>query len=118
MCDAPKSWFIRLKDEVKKLGLTPCDLDPALSYWYKNGKLEGIMCVHVDDILWGGSENFIKEVIVELESMLTIGSLEKINIKYLGLNVNQDKKKNISIDQDKYIEHFQVLFWYAISIVV
>ncbi len=90
LCDAPRAWFIRLKDEVKKLGLTPCNLDPTLSYWYKNGKLEGVMCIHVDDILWGESENFIEELIVELESMFTIGSLEKINMKYLDLNINQD----------------------------
>ena len=49
--------------------------------------MEGILCCHVDDFVWGGTKNFKNKVIKLLNETFSI-SLERCEtFKYLGLDV-------------------------------
>ena len=41
------------------MGMEICKYDSAFFTWYKADILEGIACVHVDDILYAGTDNFL-----------------------------------------------------------
>ena len=43
--DGARQFFISVKEELLKLGIKQCLLDPAIFYLHKDGKLEGISVV-------------------------------------------------------------------------
>lgn len=101
--DAARAWYFRVKDELLKLGVIMCTLDPALFFWHVNGRLEGIICLHVDDFLWAGTANFEKSIMKGLASMFLVGSSSgNGSFRYVGINVEQDSK-GISVHQSEYV---------------
>ena len=68
-----------------------------------NDKLEGVICIHVDDFIYGGNREFLAKVIDPLRQAFIIGSESTNAFKYLGLNLIQEENQ-ILIDQNVYIE--------------
>ena len=52
LADAPRVWYLRLKEELLKLGVTSSTYDQGLFYWHSLKGLEGILVCFVDDLLW------------------------------------------------------------------
>ena len=102
LCDAARAWYFRVKNELKSLSVKICPIDNSLFSWNKDGKLEGIICIYVDDFLWAGTENFYKKVIEKLKKKFLIGSSESIAFTYVGLSI-RSYRDGITVDQIQYI---------------
>ena len=102
LCDAARAWYLRVKDELGSLSVKMCDLDNSLFLWYNKGKLEGIICIYVDDFLWSGTPCFENEVINKLKGKFLIGSSASIAFTYVGLSI-KSYDDGITIDQSQYI---------------
>ena len=98
--EASRQWYNRVYDELLKLGLHRSMYDEALFYWKKNGKLEGVIAVHVDDFLFGGTDGFHKEVIERLKTVFEIGKIWITPLRYCGLTIKQ-VQNGITIDQQR-----------------
>ena len=85
-----------------------CGLDNSLFMWHRNGKLEGIICIYVDDFLWSGTENFEKQVINKLKEKFLIGSSASITFTYVGLSI-KSYSDGITIDQTQYISSLNTI---------
>ena len=59
--------------------------------------------IHVDDILWSGSNNFEHKIIAKLQNSFIIGKENSLPFQYLGLNLSENSMKNIFLDQNDYI---------------
>jgi hypothetical protein len=57
--DCPRQFYLRVKEELDKLGFEQCSVEPAIFCYKKNGKLDIIICSHVDDFLLAGDEFFL-----------------------------------------------------------
>ena len=104
--DAPKHWYLRVREELKKLKVTVSKYDAGLFFYHINGDLHGILVTHVDDFLWGGSHKFVENVIKTLHNVFIVGTVNKYAFKYLGLNL-KEKESSIDISQKEYIEQIQ-----------
>ena len=103
LCDAARAWYLRVKEELLKLGATACSLDSALFSFKSEDKLEGVVCVYVDDFLWTGTKRFETSVIKKLSNLFLIGSVESGAFKYVGLNIQyQSQGHGLSVDQIQY----------------
>ena len=49
LCDASRSWYLKVSQELLNKGATTSVYDNALFYWRASNKLQGIKCCHVDD---------------------------------------------------------------------
>ena len=78
---------MRVKSEMKSLSVEMCSLDNSLFMWHVNGRLEGLICIYVDDFLWTGTVLFETEVIAKLKSKFLIGSSASIAFTYVGLSI-------------------------------
>ena len=105
LSDAPRKCFLKLKFELEKLDAVMCKFDSGLFYFHKNNKLEGVISCHVDDILWGGTDDFRENVIHKLHNVLQIGSENSKAFNYVGMEVSQDEDKSIIVRQDNYIRN-------------
>src|SRR5215469_16111224 len=100
--DAAKEWHKSLVEIIQQIGGTKSKLDPSIFYWKeKNKKLTGIICAHVDDLLYGGNQEFITKTIRKLKDKLEVGEEKQKEIKYLGIEIHEDKE-GIWITQEKY----------------
>ena len=77
-------------------------------FWHRNGKVQGLICCHVDDFFWGGTNSFEKTVIQRLKESFVTSQEELESFKYLGLNIVQ-KNDCIYLDQKLYIEELKEL---------
>ena len=102
LCDAARAWYLKIKNELNSMDVKVCPLDNSLFSWHKNGELEGIICIYVDDFLWTGSDLFHKNIITRLESKFSIGSSASVSFTYVGLSI-KSYEDGLTIDQDQYI---------------
>ena len=95
-----------ISEFLEKSGMLKSKFGDATFYWLLNGKLEGVLCCHVDDFVWGGSINFEKQVINILKETFSVSSQEPEIFKYLGLYI--DKKNDATtLHQIPYIDELK-----------
>ena len=105
--DAPRSWYIKVKNALISLGGVQSLYDNALFLWYcDDGVLKGIVASHVDDFLYCGSELFHSDVMQKLKSTFKIGDECSGDFKYVGLNIVQ-RKGEVKIDQHAYVKSIE-----------
>lgn len=63
LSDASLCWYNRVKDVMVKCGASISTVDPTVFYWFKNGKLNGLLASHVDDFIWAGEDSFKTDII-------------------------------------------------------
>lgn len=63
--DAPRAWNVSVTRYLRSLGLKQSSLDPCVMYLHNDAKkLCGVLAIHVDDLVRGGSEKFYEQVII------------------------------------------------------
>ena len=58
--DGARQFYEGVKEELLKLSITQCKLDPAVFYIQEDKKFRGVICCHVDDFLHAGDQ-FLKD---------------------------------------------------------
>ena len=106
LADASRSWYLKLKSELMKLGGKPIELDQGIFVWVQNSPLIGIVVTFVDDVLWAGNETFMK-VISELKRIFKTSSEHIHSFKYIGMELHQNVDGTIIISQDDYISELE-----------
>ena len=103
LCDAARSWYLRVKEQLLDLGLHMCSYDNAVFSYIIDGKLEGIICLYVDDFLYCGTEKFKRDIVSKINNYFTVGNEECDVFKYIGLNImSKAGKFNTLLDQIQY----------------
>ena len=94
--------YEKLQSELLKVGVTKSIYDSAVFFWRQNGKLQGLLCCHVDDCFFVGSSLFHYRVIDHIRETFSLSKESHRAFNFLGLNISQ-KQKDILIHQDDYI---------------
>ena len=103
LSDASRVWYLRVVDELTKLRVTISKYDKALFIWKFSGRVEGLLCIHVDDFLWCGSELFRKSVIDKMKTAFCISKESSQVFRYLGIDLQQNQEV-LKLDQNAYVE--------------
>ena len=74
--DASRKWFQAVKPELLKLGMKTVSGDEAFLSMVKNGQLEGLCILHVDDFLVAGKSNFLSALDNQLKGRFKFGKVE------------------------------------------
>ena len=106
LADASRTWYLRVKQELEKFGVQVSKYDEAIFYWRTSKGFEGLICCHVDDFLWGGSDKFKEEVIEKTKQTFEISKEDQGDLKYIGLDLKQNIDQ-ISVSQKKYIDSLE-----------
>ena len=108
LIDAPYLWYCALVTELTRLGFETSPFDPCCFVLRsphqgdQPGKLEGILGIHVDDGIGGGSSYF-EEKIHQLEQKFAFGSHKISAFTFTGIEVTQHTNYNISLSQSSYV---------------
>lgn len=75
--------------ELKNEGLKPIPYEPAsYSLTDSQGRLSGIVIVHVDDLMWTGGSH-IEEVMGKICQRFNFGKIEKDSFRYCGRDIHR-----------------------------
>jgi hypothetical protein len=83
----PKSWFYRLIEVCRASGLTTATTDEGLLIMTSGEQVVGVLALHVDVSIGGGTEEF-HGMMAKISEALAVGSHETSNFRYKGLRVS------------------------------
>ena len=110
--DASRLWFDSASKYLHSLGMKESMTDSCLFYYHKNDKLQGLLLLHVDDMLSCGSSLFEKDIMINLRKKYTFGKISKNNFEYTGIFIFQNDKKEIFLNQNAFSKNMP-LFSYT-----
>ena len=106
--DASRQWNLKIDIDFKNVNLTQSSLDQALYFIRDNANtLIGILLIHVDDCIFGGTEIFHKTVIKPITDKYEISSEDIGEFTFTGWNLRQTDK-GITISQSDYLESVDI----------
>ena len=107
--DAPRQWYLRVKDELVKSGLQVFSFEPALFVLKKNELCLGVICLHVDDFLYAGTNEFEESVIKSVVCKeFIVGCMETCPLLFTGLKISHQDGE-VFMSQEHFIETLEVL---------
>ena len=106
LTDAPRSWYLRLREAIIELGLKVSFLDHGLTYFHLQEELSGILAIFVDDILYAGCQHFLK-LVQQLKEKFTISHEDSKAFGYIGISINQGTDCSVSIEQNAYVNSIE-----------
>ena len=109
LADAPREFYLRLRQELTNLQLQPCELDQGLFTYFSNDILSGILICHVDDILYGGTDQFCRDVIPKLENTFEIGTRNSESFVYIGISLKQSPDYSMLVNQRSFADSIKLL---------
>ena len=105
--EASRLWFEELSAYLEAKGGQKMLGDEAVFLFFRHDKLVGIVCVHVDDIIATGDQQFHDEVVDEIKKRFKISKDQEGNFTYTGMSIWTDSKGNVHLNQNKYIEEME-----------
>ena len=103
LSDASRSWYLRVAEAMEELKMRKLSLDNAVFLWEDLGAVQGVVVVHVDDMLFFGSQKFHSRVMAKFKTMFKISREEEKSFKYLGVNMTQDNE-GVTMEQEAYVD--------------
>ena len=106
--DASRMWFSSISEYLLGIGMTKSVADSCLFYHLKNNRLQGLIMIHIDDILSCGSELFCEDIVDNLRNKYKFGKVMRTNFEYTGINVYQNEQKENFIHQTNFISKLEL----------
>ena len=107
--DGGRMFYLRLVEELEKLGLYKVHSDGAIFSFVKSGKLHGMVVTHVDDFLLIGDDIFRQEVEEKLQKVFKFSKIESGTFKYCGCIIDIKDNGDIEMNQQSYIENISLV---------
>ena len=95
LCDAGRRFWLSLKKCVEAHGYEKLAGDNAFYYKRENGELSGMLLLHVDDMIIGGSEKFVMETTEMIKERLTVSKICDGAFRFCGLDIELLKSGKI-----------------------
>ena len=75
--DGSRKWYIKLDKTLTKLGMKKVLLDEGMFTYKEKNILKGILCLHVDALIYSGDDEFGKKIRDYLREEFLISSEEE-----------------------------------------
>ena len=105
--DASRQWYTRVEGVLLRLGFEKCTYDSGLFFLMKDGKLEALVGLHVDDFLNAGGILFHEVILPEILNTFKVGKSETGSFMYTGFQLEQDQN-GVTLDQSEYVEGLNI----------
>jgi hypothetical protein len=105
--DGGRLFYLKLSEKLMELGMHRVHSDGALFTFVRNGKLQGLITTHSDDLILAGNDTFDEEITSKLKEMFEFSKIEENNFKYCGCNIKCKEDGSIQLDQNDYIENLK-----------
>ena len=104
--DAPRGFWLALRSTLLQVGLT--EVAPAFYVLMDEGVTRGLLCSHVDDLLWTGDEK-MDETMNKVQERFTFGSTEEGSFRFCGRMITADEEK-ISVNSPETLAKVKPIY--------
>ena len=108
LADAPRCWYLRIREELISLGAQPSKFDNGI-FLFLEKDLYGIVILYVDDIMWSGDEQRFKPIINKLKEAFKISHENDDAFTYIGVHTIQNPDASITVNQSTYTDSISVI---------
>ena len=105
--DGGRLFYLKFVEKMQELGLHKIHSDGALFSYVRDGKLQGLIAVNVDDIILAGNEKFEIEVEKKLQDIFKFSKVEEKDFVYCGCRIVSKNQGAIELDQNSYIDELK-----------
>ena len=99
LTDAGRKFWLKVRSIVESNGYEKLKGDEAFYFKHKDGKLSGMLLLHVDDFMMAGSKDFVEETTEMFRKTLTISKVEDNSFRFCGVDVQlRDGRIDISME--------------------
>ncbi len=82
LSDASRSWYLTARRILEEIGLFESKIESSLFFSVNDqGHLDGILAMHVDDLLYGGTEQFLSKMEV-FKSKVVVGNTQSQSVTF------------------------------------
>lgn len=108
--DSPARWFLEFLKEALAAGWTQSRLDPCVFFCLSpSGKLEGCMCVHVDDTLAGGAGEKYAKALSHMRKRFPYRKWRRGSGQFCGSDLMQHEDWSISVCQESFAKSMKAV---------
>ena len=100
LVNAPKKWWDSFKKSLIENGFTSCALDPCAFVLRMGGKFNGVLGVHVDDVIGGGDETFDR-IMTAVRKEFDVGAWDIDSFRFKGRQISQMPNGEIVFDMEQ-----------------
>ena len=111
LSESPRLWYLRFRETIQGTGLRESKLIPCLFMKHIDGRLVGLITLHVDDALLAGGPE-VESDWVALQKQLKFGSWTDLKEggKFLGRVMRQSEdRRSVTLDMNVYCHSLQEL---------
>ena len=105
--DAARMWYEKIVGFFVKHKTRQSKLNKAFFFYRGESGIGGAICVDVDDILYGGTSEFHKEVMKPFKETFVFGREEVKGFQHLGVFMKQLESGVLELSQETYIENLE-----------
>jgi hypothetical protein len=87
-----------MAETLQELGCHKVHSDGALFTFVKNGKLQGLIVLNVDDLIIAGNEVFEAEVVDKLLEIFRFSKVEEKTFNYCGCRINRELLRKFALN--------------------
>ena len=108
LSDASRAWYLRSSKEIMNQGAIKSKFDNAVFYMRDRDKLLGMICSHVDDFFYNGSQPFHNQVVDHLRDTFSLSQECFDQMLYIGIELKQTENE-IIMHQQSYIHTLETV---------
>ena len=102
--DGSRNFYLSVDETLRKLGCKKVTGEEALYTFHdENGKLAGMVGIHVDDFNAAGNEYFHEKITDELQKIYVFGKIEEKEFRFTGVDI-KECEDGIEVNQAKFCE--------------
>ena len=107
--DSPQQWFVKFNSEAKRTRWVQSHLEPCVFLlWDNSEELQGILGVHVDDVLTGGRGPVYDAALAELKATFPFRKWQEYQGMFCGSWLEQDPETfQITVSQQAFVFKMQ-----------
>ena len=105
---ASRMWYLEVDEKLMSCGMKRLSGDLAVFTYHVEGKLKGIVEIHVDDFLTMGDLDFVRDVVKPILSMFKFSKIELNKFRFCGLELEKTQS-GIRLSQDNYLDTLKCL---------
>eukprot|EP00438_Fugacium_kawagutii_P025213 Skav222622 [mRNA] locus=scaffold4205:86469:93548:+ [translate_table: standard] len=106
--DSPQKWFLKFESTVKSQKWIQSQLDRCVFYLWEGSTLQGVMGVHVDDVVIGGRGPLFDKSLAELRASFPFRKWQIGKGTFCGADLTQDEHTfGITVSQTSFAEKLQ-----------
>ena len=102
LADSGRLWYQKIRKKLLELGCKILTGDEACFLYTKKGKLQGLLGIHVDDIVYAGTDEFENNIIQPLTQFFNISKSDADSFVFCGMKISQASDRSITVSQREY----------------